>query len=179
MFPERRHQMWAYFGGVLAVAVLLWLFRPTGPEFAEVSGIVTIDGVPIECVEVAFVPDPEKGSSGPISYSRTDAAGRYTMQCAKYAHDGVVLGTHRIVITDPTTLPPAPLPPSDDDSAPPVQTKGVAPPQPIQGDGPRINPNRIQRIPNRYGNVMATPFVGVEVKSGTNERNIELVSGKK
>lgn len=63
------------------------------PELGNVSGIVTLDGKPLEKAMVAFI--PEKGSP---SYGTTDADGNYTLSYTADA-DGAVLGKHSVRIT--------------------------------------------------------------------------------
>ena len=44
---------------------------------------------------------------------------------------------------------------------------------------PPINPSGVSRISMRYNDVSSTPLVGVEVKRGTQEMNLELLSDKR
>ena len=142
-------------GVALLGAALAWfLNRPSAPEFAAVSGVVTLDGKPLGRVEVRFQPDPEKGARGPVSSCYTDEAGRYTIRCDRFNQDGAVPGVHRVVIFDITALP-------DLDAA---------------GAGSRGGPPKASRIPGKYESVSTTPFDGVEVKPGTQEVNFNLVS---
>lgn len=65
------------------------------PELGEVTGVVTLDGEPVQGAEVIFVPDNQKRSR-----STTDADGRYELV---YDGDvkGAALGGHTVLISKP------------------------------------------------------------------------------
>jgi hypothetical protein len=65
----------------------------SGPELAPVSGRVTLDGKPMENVDVTFQPDEMR----PASYGRTDASGRYELGY-KRGVQGALLGPHTVRI---------------------------------------------------------------------------------
>lgn len=68
-------------------------------QFAEVTGKVTIDGVPAAAVLVTFEPqmeDPRKFR--PSSFGTTNAEGEFRMM-RKAKQSGVVLGLHHVRIT--------------------------------------------------------------------------------
>src|SRR5262245_34688316 len=92
-------------GGLLAAVVLWWLFRGQRQEFAEVTGVMTLDGRPLESVEVRFLPDAEQGTVGPVSSCYTDAHGRYTMRCDRNSRAETLIGVHRVVVFDISALP--------------------------------------------------------------------------
>jgi len=66
---------------------------------APVSGIVKLNGKPINNVRVDFNPDPDNGTTGRGSTGNTDQDGKFTL-----THDdgreGAIVGHHRIVLTD-------------------------------------------------------------------------------
>ena len=64
-----------------------------GPELAPVSGRVTVDGQPMENVDVTFQPDEMR----PASYGRTDADGHYELGY-KRGVQGALLGQHTVRI---------------------------------------------------------------------------------
>lgn len=68
----------------------------SGPELAEVSGTVTIDGKPAEGVRVNFMPD----AGGRASSATTDADGSYTLAYSSES-SGAVVGAHKVTITPP------------------------------------------------------------------------------
>jgi hypothetical protein len=65
----------------------------SGPELAAVSGRVTVDGKPMENVDVTFQPDEMR----PASYGRTDASGHYELGY-KRGVQGALLGQHTVRI---------------------------------------------------------------------------------
>jgi hypothetical protein len=65
----------------------------SGPELAPVSGRLTVDGQPMENVDVTFQPDEMR----PASYGRTDADGRYELGY-KRGVQGALLGQHTVRI---------------------------------------------------------------------------------
>ncbi len=62
------------------------------PELGTVTGIVTLDGKPLEKAVVMFQPDNARPSRG-----ETDAAGRYTLIYTRESR-GAVPGTHSVNI---------------------------------------------------------------------------------
>jgi hypothetical protein len=65
----------------------------SGPELAAVSGRVTVDGQPMENLDVTFQPDEMR----PASYGRTDASGHYELGY-KRGVQGALLGQHTVRI---------------------------------------------------------------------------------
>ncbi|TWT33248.1 DUF4198 domain-containing protein [Blastopirellula retiformator] len=61
------------------------------PELAPVTGVVTVNGKPVENVTVVFTPATE----GRVSRGGTDAEGKFTLRYAGDA-DGAVLGQHAV-----------------------------------------------------------------------------------
>src|SRR5262245_24800093 len=49
-------------------------------SFGKVKGVVTLDGQPLGTVEVAFLPDPSRGTRGATANCYTDDQGRYTLR---------------------------------------------------------------------------------------------------
>jgi hypothetical protein len=126
-------------------------------EFAEVTGTVTLDGKPLDHVEIQFLPAPDKGNAGPTACAYTDEQGRYRLRCDKEEKEGTVLGPHRVCFVDITVIagPSGPGEP------------GAMPKKP-----------KILRVPPRYSRVAETPFQDIEVKPGTQALDFNIVSGK-
>jgi hypothetical protein len=66
---------------------------------AEVEGVVKLGDKPLPHVRIQFMPDPEKGMTGPISSAATDDQGRFKMVCID-GRPGAIVGWHRVVIND-------------------------------------------------------------------------------
>lgn len=64
----------------------------SGIELLPVSGVVTLDGKPVEQATVLFKPE-----TGPVAYGQTDAAGRFELSTA--GRKGAVPGKHLVSIT--------------------------------------------------------------------------------
>lgn len=64
----------------------------SGVELLPVSGVVTLDGKPVEQATVLFKPE-----TGPVAYGQTDAAGRFELSTA--GRKGAVPGKHKVSIT--------------------------------------------------------------------------------
>lgn len=73
----------------------------TPPAIVEVTGTVVMNGEKLDQVRVEFMPDPEKGNFGPMSFAETDSEGQFRMTLyGSEASQGVVLGWHRVVLQD-------------------------------------------------------------------------------
>jgi hypothetical protein len=68
------------------------------PEFAAVTGTVTLNGKPLADAEVVFVP----GTGGPTSAAYTDADGQFTLYCEAANTPGAVVGMHSVLVRDLT-----------------------------------------------------------------------------
>jgi hypothetical protein len=155
-----------------ALAVLAAAGCGRGPEWAEVEGVVTLDGKPLPNVEVVFLPDPELGSAGPRAAALTDAEGRYHLR-GDAGQEGAVVGWHRVLIVDNAARPKAPgrpaVKPGDaDDNAP---AGGVALPK----QRPRPSQQKMMgRVPARYTSATETPLKRVEVKPGPQRHDFDV-----
>lgn len=137
--------------------------------YGSVEGTVTLDGKPLTKAEVVFLPDPDKGSSGPRSTAFTDEEGRYRLATDK-GRTGAPLGLHRVCINDLLAASKGPVPglPSEDSD-----TKGVAgfqPPVPGGAGTPK------GRFSADYSNSFKTPFRDIEVKEGSQVIDLPLKS---
>ena len=64
----------------------------SGVELLPVSGVVTLDGKPVDQATVLFKPE-----SGPVAYGQTNADGRFELSTA--GRKGAVPGKHKVSIT--------------------------------------------------------------------------------
>jgi hypothetical protein len=86
------------FARVAFVVLSLFSFgcgQEDGPPLAEVTGIVTLDGQPVEGAGLQF---SVEGPGGAVAYGRTDESGRYEMHFGK-SRTGAVVGKNRVRIT--------------------------------------------------------------------------------
>lgn len=84
-----------FLGLALAWGLLVGCGGTTGPEVADVSGIVTMDGKPLPNAQVQFVPDGSE--QGRPSWGKTDEEGYYALQYSS-EQSGAVLGEHLVRI---------------------------------------------------------------------------------
>lgn len=135
---KRTGKMLRCLPGLLVLVVVTSCSR--GPTFAEVSGTIRLNGKPMDKAMVEFVPDTEKGATGPNSVGYTDERGQYTLTSYTKA-PGAVVGNHRVLIRDVKGYP---------------TTKEGMLAGTITGK---------RRISDRYGDVAQTPL-HKEVKGG-------------
>jgi hypothetical protein len=131
-----------------------------GKEFAEVEGVITLDGKPLPEVQVVFVPDPFKGNVGNNSLAVTDSEGRYRLFAARDERHGTVIGPHRVMIVDLTQV-------VDTTSA----GEPAKPGQSAASSSPGAKPRRFS---GDYSDVARTPLQSVEVTSGAQTLNFDL-----
>ena len=83
------------------LAVLLFAAGCGGERYpvAPVSGIVTLDGMPLAEARIGFEPrrQGDNPNAGPGSYAKTDAQGRYELQTLD-GQTGAVVTTHDVWI---------------------------------------------------------------------------------
>lgn len=63
-----------------------------GPELADVTGTVTLDGKPVPGAVLTFIP-----TSGSTSYGKTDASGKYTLMFTDTKY-GAMIGSYKVEI---------------------------------------------------------------------------------
>jgi hypothetical protein len=160
---------------VILLALLPLLLAGCGgvPPMGTVSGVVTLDGKPLADVEVQFLPDPEQGTRGATACCYTDEQGRFTLRTERHHKDGALVGTHRVVFVDIAALPsPGDLPGmgtllgrEDAAGLPAVSQSGQKP--------------KKNRVPGWYTDPNQTPFRAIEVKSGDQTLNFDLLTGRR
>lgn len=77
----------------LVVLVVLGCSSGGGPALGKVSGVVTLDGKPVEGAGLEFISD-----GGGVAYGKTDSAGRYYMSFGS-SRTGAVVGKNQVRIT--------------------------------------------------------------------------------
>jgi len=78
---------------LLLVTVAVGCSQSGGPKLANVTGTVSLDGVPVEGAGLEFVADV-----GAVAYGRTDASGQYYMSFGS-SRTGAPLGKNLVRIT--------------------------------------------------------------------------------
>lgn len=121
----------------------------TTPPLAQVSGVVLLDGKPLDEVVVEFLPDPDHDTHGQRSTATTDPQGHFMLTCDD-GRPGAVIGTHRVLVQDPRAFPP---------------------PRPRPGESAR--PVSPARVGQQYTKATDTPL-RQEVRGGEQSVTIEL-----
>lgn len=116
-------------------------------EFAEVEGMVTLKGKPLEKVRVEFSPLTD----GPQSAAMTDEQGRFSLSTVDGSRKGAVVGMHRVVLRDLSIVS---VPFRGRENADVDMTAGKKP-----------------RISTAYSNVTTTPL---EVEVGGETKDLSL-----
>lgn len=62
------------------------------PDLGKVTGVVVLDGTPVEGIEVQFTPEKGRGSQGV-----TDGEGKYELNYLQQVK-GAVIGKHKVII---------------------------------------------------------------------------------
>ena len=81
--------------GLVAVALL----GGCGGGTPSVSGVVTLDGKPVEGATVTFTPASGDGGGVGGSYGKTDAQGRYSLKTVAADKAGAAVGKHKVTIS--------------------------------------------------------------------------------
>lgn len=131
--------------------------KPEGPEYAKVTGTVTVDGKPAAGVNVTFHPDATKGTKGPVSAATTDDQGKFVLH-GPGGKEGAVVGWYKVTVECP------PDPGMFSSPSGPTEEKS-GPPKPKDCN-----------VPKKYADITKTDLT-FEVKAGQeNTINIDLKS---
>lgn len=145
----------------LVVGVLFLAGCGHKAKVVPVSGLVTLDGMPLANAEVQFQPMATDGNSNPGygSFGKTDAQGRFTLTIASQETQapGAVAGMHKVTIASGGTEKVAYDP-------------QIGSPD---GGGPKNRP-QVEKLPANYNSQSSLTFeVPVE---GTDKANFDLKS---
>lgn len=90
MTIARMTGLWAAFGCLAFIGC-----GDSGPELGQISGTVTVDGQPVEGLQVEFQPEQGRPAMG-----FTDQQGHYTVEYTA-GRAGAMLGPHQVRISVP------------------------------------------------------------------------------
>lgn len=86
---------------VVAGCMAILLAGCGGVAAVPVSGMVTVNGLPLENVAVNFTPIAAEGAEGPGSSGVTDAEGRFSLKTiGERRANGAVVGKHRVTLSE-------------------------------------------------------------------------------
>lgn len=84
------------FGGVLVLLLAIGMIAGCGNDGLEkVTGVVTLDGQPLENAQIEFIPTGETGSS---AYGRTDSDGEFVLEFSG-SSKGAMPGEYQVGIS--------------------------------------------------------------------------------
>ena len=141
-----RKELLAAVRSLTAATLLAVMGCGGGGDLAPVSGVVLLDGEPVESGTVYFIPDSGAGSEGELA-----AGGRFTLTTQE-GRAGAILGRHRVAVA---AFKEAVWPPNYD-QADNGQDSGIL-------------------VPARYGTADSSGLE-YDVQPGENEFTIELSS---
>lgn len=151
---------YAYGAGLLTTAFLFGCAGADGdsdrPATAPVSGVVTLDGTPVEGAQVALNPEDPTGQG---AFGRTDAEGRYELTTFETA-DGAVPGNYIVTVTKYDVPPPQPEA-SGEDYVPP-EAGGARPKAPKN------------ELPTQYSQMHTSELRAVVSAEGENKFDFAL-----
>lgn len=165
-----------YVDSFLSAACLALLICGCGgdgkPPLAPVSGIVTLEGVPVSGATISFIPV----GGGRVGTAQTDGTGRYVMSTFPGDEaDGALIGEHKVAImkvTGPGASKPAEAnPPADDGS------DGLAPPSgdfDNGGDNADSDEGLEYLVPARYMNPDSSNLTITVEEGGTESGDFKL-----
>jgi hypothetical protein len=173
-------------GGALFVS--LFIGCSAGSPTEKVSGIVTLDGAPVEAAAVTFVPDDP--ATGKSAAGITDKDGKFTLT-TNVGGDGALPGSYKIQVTkyetpdgghspygaQPSEEPePAPNRPMTEEEENALMAQGYT----AAAAGPK-GPTRTQaaknNLPAQYATI-ATSGLAYTVVEGDNNVTLELTTKK-
>jgi hypothetical protein len=134
---------------------------PKGPALEAATGVVTLDGEPVDAATVTLVPS---GGAGGIASAITDAAGRFTITTVVPglgARAGIAAGDYAVTVTKMA---------SSADGSPASDDPGFVPPVP-ENAAPKIN----YLVPKGYSEPTKSGLKAT-ISKGKNELKFELDS---
>lgn len=133
----------------------------SGPPLAKVTGVVTLDGNPVEGATISFVPKGE----GAMSLALTDPEGKFAMRTAA-GKEGAVVGDHTITVSLSVTTGGGATGSADD----------LAPPQSFEGGAPAEAPKTLFLVPEKYGSPTTSGLTVTVPSGGLSDYAVELKS---
>ena len=90
-----------FWGTTACLCLLAFVVGCSEPaSTATVSGVVTLDGKPLEFIHVEFWPE-----NGQRSFGKTDSEGRFELLTDDRSTKGAVPGTHKVSLRDTLWVP--------------------------------------------------------------------------
>lgn len=144
----------------MSLLALVGCGKAVGPEFAPVTGRVTVNGQPLTAGTIHFVPDELRGTSGPMSTGVVQADGSFSLR-GPGIHVGAMVGNHRVYLT---------MPISDFTPTPVVIDGEVVVQEPKRGG----SSDPAAQVPKRYIQADTSGWTASVVAGGANVYEFEI-----
>ena len=156
--------------GMAALALLGCGNGESALDTVPVSGVVTLDGTPVEGANVVFAPT---SGSGTAASGVTDASGRYQLT-TQDPNDGALAGSYVVMISKTETEPSAAAAAVKPGMSAEEATKAAMEARDKSGeaDEPQVS----DKLPAKYKDPAASGFKAEVSKGGQTEFNFELTS---
>ncbi|MGL6193342.1 MAG: carboxypeptidase-like regulatory domain-containing protein [Thermoguttaceae bacterium] len=131
------------FGYLIVIFLGLFCFVGCGPKLTKVTGIVTLDGTPVEGASVSFT---QKANPSVMATAKTDASGKYTLLTfvgGDKVYKGVAPGSYMVSIIKKETDGPPP-----EDTSTMTEEEKINYRMSLSSRG--MNVNFIYHIPQKY-----------------------------
>lgn len=158
----------------LAALAMLGCNQGGSSGTVPVSGVITLDGTPVEGATVSFAPT---GGEGVAAAGMTDAKGRYELTTQEPG-DGAMPGKYMVMISKVQTAPDPGAEAVKPGMSPEEATEAVMKARDAAGLTGEEGPAVTDLLPAKYKNPSQSGFT-VEVAPGKGEFNFDLKSDAK
>jgi len=131
------------------------------PKVYPVTGVVTLDGNPLEGATVTF----SSGSAAPSGFGKSDASGKFSLTTFD-ANDGAPAGSYQVLVTKTEEAAAT--------GAPSIDSAEYVPPKEIDPNRPAPKPKSL--IPEKYGVYGKSGMDATVTADGKNEFKFDLSS---
>jgi len=154
----------------LAVLAILGCAKKDKLDTVPVSGLVTLDGTPVEGATVVFGPTSSTG--GMAASGKTDATGRYKLT-TRDPNDGALAGNYFAIISK-TDVQSAPASDAIKPGMNPKEAENAAMEAYLKSG--KADPKFADKLPTKYKSPGTSGFKPEVVKGGKNEFDFPLTS---
>lgn len=144
---------------------------PSGPKTHPVTGVVTLDGSPVENAVVSFHPAAGEGRS---ASGTTDTSGRFELSTLARG-DGAMEGKYRITVAK-YQYPDGSVVQAPDPDAPPPESLTDEEFEEVYEEDDDVDPVAVNVLPQKYSNPAMSGFEA-DVVPGENTFDLELSTG--
>ncbi len=151
--------------GLLAVVMSACGDGSSGPELAPVTGVVTLDGKPVDGATVVFSPKGE----APMSMAITGMDGKFELKTGS-GRPGAAVGDHGVGVILSLTTGGSPPPTSDDGLAPLLPSEAAG----GQAVAKHVPPRTVWMVPEKYSKPESSGLTATVPSGGLADYKLEL-----